>query len=410
MSPKGRPEGEYRSAQREGTSLSPKGRPEGECRSAQREGTPVNPPGRPEGECRSAQREGTPVSRAHHPPADPFNQEERTMTRILAAAAALATILLLPLGADAQTLRFGHANSPGEVANDMFNELAERVKTRTNGAVTIRVYPSEQLGKEADLVQQVKQGALDMSAPSMAVMSSLVPAMEMASGPFLWKDWKEAETVLRGPAFEPLWDELRDKHNILPATKIFYWGWRNFTFTDREVRKPEDMAGLKVRVPESPIWVEMVRAFGAAPTPIPFGEVYTALQQKTVDGQENPIPTIYSRKFYEVQGVLSMTRHMLQNNTIIVNKNALAKLSPENQKILLEEAAAISAKNTDLQQGREKSMLEDIRKSGKIKVIDEPDRAAFQAKVEPAYSRLEARWGADNLKRLKAEIARVRGK
>ncbi len=330
------------------------------------------------------------------------------MLKRLALAAALAATLLAPYGAVAQTLRFGHANSPGEVANDMFNELAERVNKRTNGAVTIRVYPSEQLGKEADLVQQVKQGALDMSAPSMAVMSSLVPALEMASGPFLWKDWKEAETVLRGPAFEPLWVELRDKHNIVPATKIFYWGWRNFTFTDREVRKPEDMAGLKVRVPESPIWVEMVRAFGAAPTPIPFGEVYTALQQKTVDGQENPIPTIYARKFYEVQGVLSMTRHMLQNNTIIVNKASLAKLSPENQKILLEEAAAISAKNTDLQQSREKSMLEDIRKSGKIKVIDEPDRAAFQAKVEPAYARLEARWGADNLKRLRDEIAKAR--
>lgn len=103
-----------------------------------------------------------------------------------------------------------------------------------------------------------------------------------------------------------------------------------------------------------------------------------------------------------------MSRHMLQNNTIIINKNSLAKLSAENQKILLEEAAAISAKNTELQQGREKSMLEDIRKSGKTKIIDEPDRAAFQAKVEPAYARLEARWGADHLQRLKAEIARVR--
>lgn len=332
------------------------------------------------------------------------------MLKVLAVAVALAATTLMPLGAGAQTLRFGHANSPGEVANDMFNELADRVKTRTKGAVTIRVYPSEQLGKEADLVQQVKSGALDMSAPSMAVMSSLVPALEMASGPFLWKDWKEAETVLRGTAFDPLWDELRDKHNILPVTKILYWGWRDFTFTDREVRKPEDMSGLKIRVPESPIWVEMVRAFGAAPTPIPFGEVYTALQQKTVDGQENPIPTIYSRKFYEVQGVLSMTRHMLQNNTIVINKASFAKLSPENQKILLEEAAAVSAKNTQLQQGREQSMLEEIRKSGKIKVIDEPDRAAFQAKVEPAYARLEMRWGADHLKRLRAEIARVRGK
>ncbi len=330
------------------------------------------------------------------------------MIKTLACAAALAAAALWPLASQAQTLRFGHANSPGEIANDMFNELVERVKTRTNGAVTIRIYPSEQLGKEADLVQQVKQGALDISAPSMAVMSALVPSMEMASGPFLWKDWNEAQTVLRGPAFDPAWAELRDKHNIVPLTRIFYWGWRNFTFTEREVRKPEDMTGLKVRVPESPIWVEMVRAFGAAPTPIPFGEVYTALQQRTVDGQENPIPTIFARKFYEVQGVLSMTRHMLQNNTIVINKASLARLSADNQKILLEEAAAVSAKNTELQQGRETSMLEDIRKSGRTKVIDDPDRAAFQAKVEPAYARLETRWGADNLKRLRAEIARVR--
>ena len=136
--------------------------------------------------------------------------------------------------------------------------------------------------------------------------------------------------------------------------------------------------------------------------------MYTALQQKTVDGQENPIPTIYSRKFYEVQGVLTMSRHMLQNNTIMINKSSLARLSAEN-KILMEETAAVSAKNTELQQGREASMLEEIRKSGRTKVIDDPDRAAFQAKMEPAYSRLEARWGAENLKRLREAIAKARG-
>ena len=322
---------------------------------------------------------------------------------------ALASAAIVAGSAQAQTLRFGHANSPGEVAHDMFIELADRVNKRTNGAVTIRLFPSEQLGKEVDLIQQVKGGALDMSAPSMPALSSLVPAMEMPSGPFLWKDWKEAETVLRGPAFDPIWAEMADKHNIVPVSKILYWGWRNFTFTDREVSKPDQMTGLKIRVPESPIWVEMIRAFGAAPTPIPFGEVYTALQQKTVDGQENPIPTIFARKFYEVQGVLTMSRHMLQNNTIIINKASLAKLSPENQKILMEEAAAVSAKNTEIQTGREQSMLEDIRKSGRTKIIDNPDRAAFEAKVQPAYTNLEKRWGEANYKRLKAEIAKVRG-
>jgi TRAP-type transport system periplasmic protein len=323
--------------------------------------------------------------------------------------AALVTFSLIVTTAAAQTLRFGHANSPGEIAHDLFNEFADRVGKRTDGKVTIRVFPSEQLGKEADLLQQIKTGALDISAPSMPVMSSLVPAMEMASAPFLWRDWKEAEAVIRGPAFDPLFAELRDKHNIVPLSRIFYWGWRNFTFTEREVRKPEDMAGLKIRVPESPIWVEMIRAFGAAPTPIPFGEVYTALQQKTVDGQENPIPTIYARKFYEVQSVLTMSRHMLQNNTIMINRASLERLSPEHQKVLMEEAAAISARNSELQQGREQSLLKEIRKSGRIKVIDDPDRAAFQAKIEAVYSRLAARWGAENLARLRAEITKFRG-
>jgi tripartite ATP-independent transporter DctP family solute receptor len=326
----------------------------------------------------------------------------RLVTAGVLTAACLAT--------SAQTtLRFGHANNPGEIAHDLYQEFADNVTKKSGGQLTIRVFPSEQLGKEVDLLQQLKSGALDLSTPSMPTLNSMVPAFEIPSAPFLWRDWKEAEAIIRGPAMEPVWHELRDKHNIVPLSKIWYWGWRNFTFTNREVRKPEEMAGLKVRVPESPIWVEMVRGFGAAPTPIPFGEVYTALQQKTVDGQENPIPTIYSRKFYEVQGVLSMTRHMLQNNTLLINKNSLEKLKPELQKLLLDEAAAASAKNTQLQQAREVSMLEDIRKSPRIKIIDNPDRDAFAAKMTTVYPRLEARWGSEHWNRVRAEIDRMRG-
>jgi tripartite ATP-independent transporter DctP family solute receptor len=328
------------------------------------------------------------------------------------ARIAVATALsVCAFAAAAQTtLRFGHANNAGEVAFDLYQEFADNVTKKSGGQLTVRVFPSEQLGKEVDLLQQLKSGALDISSPSMPTLNTMVPAFEMPSAPFLWKDWKEAETAIRGPAMAPIWAELADKHNIVPLTKIWYWGWRNFTFTSKEVRRPEDMAGLKIRVPESPIWVEMVRGFGAAPTPIPFGEVYTALQQKTVDGQENPIPTIYSRKFYEVQGHLSMTRHMLQNNTMVINKRSFDKLSPAHQQILLEEAAAASEKNSRLQQEREKSMLEDIRKSGRTAIVDNPDRAAFAARMAPAYQRLEARWGAANLKRVRDAIDALRAK
>jgi tripartite ATP-independent transporter DctP family solute receptor len=328
--------------------------------------------------------------------------------RLVATLAVAATTL--PLGAvvtgtrAATTLRFGHANNNGEIATDLFQEFAETVTRLSKGEVTIRVFPAEQLGKEVDLIQQVKSGALDLSAPSMPALSSLVPALEIASAPFLWKDWAQAESIITGPAFQPQFDELRDKHNVLMLSKIWYWGWRNITTNPRAIRRPEDMAGLKIRVPESQAFVEMIRAMGAAPTPIPFGEVYTALQQRTVDGQENPIPTIFSRKFYEVQAHLSMTRHMLQNNTIVINRRSFERLAPELQKLLLEEAAAASAKNSKLQQAREASMLEDIRKSGRTAIVDKPDRDAFAARMAPALQKLEARWGVENLKRVRAAV------
>jgi TRAP-type transport system periplasmic protein len=310
--------------------------------------------------------------------------------------------------AQAQTLRFGHANTTAEIAGELFQEFSDRVNKATEGAVTIRVFPAEQLGKEVDLIKQVKEGALDISAPSMAAASALVPALEMASAPFLWRDWNEAEAIIRSTAFDPVFDELRDKHSIVPLSRIWYWGWRNMTTLDREVKKPEDLQGLKIRVPESPVWVEMIKAFGASPTPVPFGEVYTALQQRTVDGQENPIPTIYARKFYEVQGVVAMTRHMLQNNMIVINRDSLSRLKPEHREILLAEAARASAMNTYLQQKREASMLEEIRKSGRTKIIEDIDRNAFAERARSATQAMEGRWGKANLDRLLAAIETTR--
>lgn len=339
------------------------------------------------------------------------NQDIRTRFVRNTVAACVAGVLAVASTAAwaATTLRFGHANNNGEIATDMFQEFADNVKARTKGEVNIRVYPAEQLGKEVDLVLQVKSGALDISAPSLPALSSLMPALEIASAPFLWKDWNEADTVIKGPAFQPVFDELADKQNVLMLTKTFYWGWRNLTTRDKAVRTPDDMAGLKIRVPESPVWVEMVRAIGAAPTPIAFGEVYTALQQHTVDGQENPIPTIFSRKFYEVQGYLSLTRHMLQSNSMIINKTSFGKLSPDQQKILMEEAAAVAQKDLKLQQERETSMLEDIRKTGKTQIVEDVDRDAFAAKMGPVYEKLQSRWGADNLKRVQDAVKDLRG-
>lgn len=327
---------------------------------------------------------------------------------IVSTLAAAVIVALSGAASAATTLRFGHVNNNGELATELFQEFADNVNKRTKGEVVIKVFPGEQLGKEVDLIQQVKSGAVDLSAPSMAALSNLAPALEIASAPFLWKDWSQAQKVISGPAFQPIFDELAAKHNVLMLSKIWYWGWRNLTTSSKAVSKPEDMAGMKIRVPESPVWVEMIKAMGAAATPIPFGEVYTALQMKLVDGQENPTPTIFTRKFYEVQPHMSMTRHMLQNNTVIINRRSLDKLSPELQTVLKEEIASLSEKNSKIQQEREASMLEEIRKSGKTAIVDNPDRAAFAAKMAPAYKNLETRWGLEHLNRVRAAVDATR--
>jgi TRAP-type transport system periplasmic protein len=330
------------------------------------------------------------------------------MKRMILASVGAAVLALASLTAEAQTLRFGHANGEGEIAAALFTEFAERVGERTNGELTVRVFPNEQLGKEVELVQQVKAGALDISAPSMAAASTLVPSLEMPSAPFLWDNWEEAQAVILSDGMEPAFDELAEQHDILPLSKVWYWGWRNLTTLDTPVRTPADLQGLKIRVPESPVWVEMVRAFGAAPTPVPFSEVYSALQQKVVDGQENPIPTIFTRRFYEVQGYVVMTRHMLQNNMMVINKSRFEGLEPAHQLVLIQEAQRVSALNTAIQQRLESEMLEAIREAGNTEVIEDPDREAFAALMDEVYPRMADRWGQENFARLQEAITELR--
>ncbi len=318
----------------------------------------------------------------------------------LLSAAAAAVIVAAAFDAAAQTLRFGHANGEGEIAAELFEEFAERVGARTEGAVTIQIFPNEQLGNENELVQQAKAGAIDITAPSMPSASLLVPALEIPSAPFLWSNWEEAQAIIMSDAMQPAFDELAEQHDLRPLSKIWYWGWRNFTFAGHEVRGPDDMAGLRVRVPEQPAWIGMVQAFGASPTPIAFSDVYSALQQGVVDGQENPIPTIYTRRFFEVQDYVVMSQHMLQNNMMLINTNSFAGLDHDYQLVLLEEAARVSALNTSIQQRREQQMLDEIDADANTTVIYDVDRDAFAELMVDAYPTMAERWGRDNFDRV----------
>ncbi|WP_286902429.1 TRAP transporter substrate-binding protein [Vreelandella sedimenti] len=326
---------------------------------------------------------------------------------LTAATLTLSSGAMMVAAANAQaatSLRLAHTFNPGEASYELLNTLGDRVEERTNGELKIQVFPSEQLGSEVQLLQQSKNGSVDIVVPGYSGASTLLPAMEISNAPFIFQSWDEARHILEGEAYQPIFDELKEQHNLVPLAKTWYWGWRNLTFNGDEVHSVEDMKGLKVRVPESPAWVEMVKAFDASPTPIPFSEVYLALQQGTVDGQENPIPTIYSRKFYEVQDQLVMSKHMLQSQVVLMNSQKFESLSDSNQEILREVVQELAQENYELQTEREASMLEELRAGGQINVIEDIDRASFEQASEIARENLVDRWGEEDYRRVMTAI------
>lgn len=308
----------------------------------------------------------------------------------------------------ATTLRLAHTFNPGEASYELLDTLGDLAEERSNGELKIQVFPSEQLGSEVQLLQQSKNGSIDIVVPGYSGASTLLPAMEISNAPFIFESWEEARHILEGEAYQPIFDDLKEQHNLIPLAKTWYWGWRNLTFNGAEVHSVDDMQGLKIRVPESPAWVEMMKAFDASPTPIPFSEVYLALQQGTVDGQENPIPTIYSRKFYEVQDQLVMSKHMLQSQVVLMNAQKFESLSSNNQAILSKLIQELAQKNYELQTGREESMLEELRSSGEINVIEDIDRSSFQVAAVQARENLVDRWGEEDYRRIVTAIENYR--
>ena len=281
-------------------------------------------------------------------------------------------------------------------------KFVEVVDKKSGGKIKIKVFPNGTLGGEQQVAAAMQGGTVEISMMSPAQLVGTIKEFVVLDFPFSFANTAQADAVLDGPFGKKLMDYMPAKGWV--GLGFMEQGYRSISNSKRAINKLEDIKGLKIRTILNPLYVDMLNTLGANAVPMPFPELYSAMETKTVDGQENPIPTIYARKFYEVQGNLSMTKHMLQNNTMIINKRSLEKLSPEMQKVLLEEAAAVSEKNTKLQQEQETKMLEDIRKTGKTAVIDKPDRAAFAAKMGPAYKSLETRWGSANLQRVKAAV------
>ena len=215
-------------------------------------------------------------------------------------------------------------------------EAIDRIKNATGGRMEFALFPNNQLGSDTDMLSQLRSGALDFFTLSGLILATLVPAAAINGIGFAFKDYDQVWKAMDGSLGAYVRAET-EKRGLIGMEKMWDNGYRQITSSTRPIKTPQDLQGFKIRVPVSPLWTSMFQAFGAAPTSINFSEVYSALQTKIVEGQENPLTLIQIAKLYEVQKYLSMTGHMWDGFWMLANKRSFQALPPDIQQIVARE-------------------------------------------------------------------------
>ncbi|MCW5663297.1 MAG: TRAP transporter substrate-binding protein [Piscinibacter sp.] len=322
---------------------------------------------------------------------------------VLAAVAAAA---FGHAAAQERTIKFATQNPKGHPIVIGMEKFAELVAAKSGGKIKVQMFPGGVLGGDQQNVSALQGGTLDMVSLNAGILASQVKDFEVFDFPFMFANEKEADAVVDGPFGRGLLDKLEPKG----IKGLAYWelGFRNITNSKRPILKVEDIAGLKLRVIPNAINVDWVKALDANPTPMAFPEVYAGLEQKAIDGQENPVTVISANKLYEVQKHLALTNHQYNPQAVIVSKKLWDALSEGERKILQDaalEAAAVQRKAAREQAG---SALDNLKKNGmQVTELSAAEQAKLREKLKPVIDKHGAAL-ADTVKALQAELEKVR--
>jgi tripartite ATP-independent transporter DctP family solute receptor len=322
----------------------------------------------------------------------------RRLIGIATACAALAVVQQTPPASAETVIKLGNVQPPAMIVQKGLQRFADLVAERTGGELKVEIFPASQLGTEQEILEGVQLGTIHMFEGSAGAAGRFLPVLEAFAHPFLWRDLDHMLAVARGEIGQELSQRLIDEHGMRILDMGWLFGQRHLTTASTPVYTPEDMKGLKIRVQPTTIYLEMIKAMGANPTPIDWKEVYLSLQTGVVDGQENPVGVIYSAKLYEVQDYLMLTGHITQNQVVIINEPFFQSLAPEHQRVLRE--AIIEAgdyQNALIEQGAAED-LEKLTAAGMTVV--EPDIEAFRAATANIYKLFEDQWGAGLFERM----------
>ncbi len=323
------------------------------------------------------------------------------MTRralMLGAAAVVAAPSILR-AQSAVRLALGHGAAPGNPRSVAADKLAALLKERSNGRIEMRVAGSAQLGDDAAMITALRTGTLDMSVNSQGASSAALPELAALGLPFLFSNAEKAYKVVDGP----IGAELSKRFETAGLVAISWWdnGIRNVTNSKRPIIKPEDLRGLKLRTPPDPMTIDIFQALGAATQQINFNELYVALQQGVVDGQENPLTNIQSSKLYEVNKFISITGHKWECNPVLVSQAAWGRLSEADRTLLREATKEAAVLQRSLSVEADKKLLTEFKANSAV-TVTEVDQAPFRSATAAVAEKWEARPFGDFVKRPRA--------
>lgn len=293
-------------------------------------------------------------------------------------------------------------DSPEYKGLQKFKEIVDK---ESKGRLEVNIFPNAQLGDDIKTMTQLRGGTLEMSGPSSSPISSIDKRWMAFDLPFLFPNEEVVDKVLDGPIGQQFLDSLSQFG--LKGLCFYENGYRQITNSTREIKSPEDLKGLKIRTMENPVHLAAFRAMGANPTPMPFSEVFTALQQKTIDGQENPSTTNYLQKFYEVQKYNTLSKHVYTPFVIMFSQKIWDTLAKEDQEVLMKAAKESSLYQRKYNREQMKTCEEGMEKNGvKVTKLSNEQLKAFQDATKDIAAQFENDIGAQILKDVQGEITK----
>lgn len=283
-------------------------------------------------------------------------------------------------------IKAAHVVSQDATQQDMYEKFKELVEEKSDGRITMEIYPDGQLGGEREMVESTQAGDIEISSPSVGVLANFSDALEVFDFPFIFKDKETVYSVLDGEVGQELLGGLEESGII--GLGYSENGWRHVTSNDKEIVKPEDMKGLKLRTMEVPMHIEFWKELGANPTPLAFTEVFTGLSQGVVDAQENPLQLIYTSKFHEPSPYITTTGHIFDPEIVIINKEFFEGLSDEDQEIIQSSLDEAIQHLRDLNEDLDEELRVKLEDEGaKIRDLSDEEHEAWVEAALPFYEK-----------------------